>query len=72
MQYGLCEAFNSIAVNGPPNDGEDWGFHLSQLETLFPVGTVDPTCEQVIAEVTSIHSHLLVNDFSIIMNEVMI
>ncbi|PKI55055.1 hypothetical protein CRG98_024562 [Punica granatum] len=49
IEYGLCEMLNREAIRIPPKDGE-WGFNLSELESMLPEGTLDHTVERVYKE----------------------
>ncbi|XP_057978852.1 uncharacterized protein LOC131165250 [Malania oleifera] len=46
IEYGLCEILNEIAIRIPPKD-ENWGFNVSELEAMFPAGTVDHTVKRI-------------------------
>ncbi|XP_052118598.1 uncharacterized protein LOC107495110 isoform X3 [Arachis duranensis] len=48
VEYGLCEMMNKMAFrNGvAPNDG-NWGFNITQLEAMFPTGTLSSNAERV-------------------------
>lgn len=50
IEYGLCEMLNRETIRIPPKDG-DWGFNISELESMLPKGTVDDKDEQVYKEV---------------------
>lgn len=52
IEFGLCEMMSreAIRLELVPKDG-NWGFDVSQLEAMFPPGTVDPTVERVYQEV---------------------
>ncbi|PON70224.1 Histidine phosphatase [Trema orientale] len=51
IEYGLCEMLNNEAIRpvSAPRDG-DFGFNVSELEGLFPDGTVDRSVEPVYKE----------------------
>ncbi|KAF4402353.1 hypothetical protein CsatB_003328 [Cannabis sativa] len=51
IEYGLCEMLNNEAIRpqSAPRDGE-FGFKVSELEALFPAGTVDRSVEPVYNE----------------------
>ncbi|PON70220.1 Histidine phosphatase [Trema orientale] len=53
IEYGICEMLNNEAIQpvSVPRDG-DFGFKVSELEGLFPDGTVDRSVEPVYKEVT--------------------
>ncbi|QHO47485.1 hypothetical protein HN51_016861 [Arachis hypogaea] len=48
VEYGLCEMMNKMAFrNGvAPKDG-NWGFNITQLEAMFPTGTLSSNAERV-------------------------
>ncbi|MED6223301.1 hypothetical protein PIB30_072660 [Stylosanthes scabra] len=52
VEYGLCEIMNKVAFrnNVAPKDG-NWGFNLSKLEAMFPIGTPGSNAERVDKEV---------------------
>ena len=52
IEYGLCEMLNYEAIRrqSAPKDG-DFGFKVSELEALFPDGTVDRSVEPIYNEV---------------------
>ncbi|XP_062073239.1 uncharacterized protein LOC133777574 isoform X1 [Humulus lupulus] len=51
IEYGLCEMLNNEAIRpqSAPRDGE-FGFKVSELQALFPAGTVDRSVEPVYTE----------------------
>lgn len=51
IEYGLCEMMNKEAIRriAVPKDGI-WSFNISELEAMFPAGTVDYTVERVYQE----------------------
>ncbi|KAL6981302.1 hypothetical protein U1Q18_022932 [Sarracenia purpurea var. burkii] len=51
IEYGLCEMLNREAIrsNVAPKDG-DFGFNISELEAMFPAGTVDHSVDKVYKE----------------------
>lgn len=50
IECGLCEMLNKEAIRVlPPQDG-NWGFNFSELEALFPAGTVDHTAAPLYKE----------------------
>ncbi|PON60888.1 Histidine phosphatase, partial [Parasponia andersonii] len=60
IEYGICEMLNNEAIQpvSAPRDG-DFGFNVSELEGLFPDGTVDRSVEPVIFLVGQRMSFLL-------------
>ncbi|MED6184493.1 hypothetical protein PIB30_047944 [Stylosanthes scabra] len=48
VEYGLCEIMNKVAFrnNVAPKDG-NWGFNISELVAMFPVGTSGSNAERV-------------------------
>ncbi|OVA04670.1 Histidine phosphatase superfamily [Macleaya cordata] len=51
IEYGLCELLNREAI-GPkmaPKNG-NWGFNVSELESMLPAGTVDKSVDRVYKE----------------------
>ncbi|XP_052211134.1 uncharacterized protein LOC127813980 [Diospyros lotus] len=51
IEYGLCEMLNreAIALDAAPKDG-NFDFNISELEAMFPAGTVDHSVERVYLE----------------------
>lgn len=52
IEYGLCEMLNRHAIRSEsaPKDG-NFGFKISELEPMFPAGTVDHSVEPFYKEV---------------------
>ncbi|KAF3440079.1 hypothetical protein FNV43_RR18357 [Rhamnella rubrinervis] len=51
IEYGLCEMLNTGAIrsDSAPKDG-NFGFKISELESIFPAGTVDHSVEPLYKE----------------------
>ncbi|KAI4356674.1 hypothetical protein L6164_000679 [Bauhinia variegata] len=51
VEYGLCEMMSSAAIRREvaPKDG-NWGFNISERESMLPAGTVDSNVERVYKE----------------------
>ncbi|KAF9597097.1 hypothetical protein IFM89_015761 [Coptis chinensis] len=50
IEYGLCEVFNRRNLARAPEHGKNVGFNVSELEAMFPDGTVEtmePICNQL-------------------------
>lgn len=52
IEFGLCEILNreAIGIDKAPDNG-NWGFNVSELESLLPAGTVDNSVVRVYKEV---------------------
>ncbi|RZC69162.1 hypothetical protein C5167_032285 [Papaver somniferum] len=51
IEFGLCEILNreAIGIDKAPDNG-NWGFNVSELESLLPAGTVDNSVVRVYKE----------------------
>ncbi|PKI56627.1 hypothetical protein CRG98_023010 [Punica granatum] len=47
IEYGLCEMFNNVAIRTPPENKDQWGFKLPEIQSKLQAGTVDPEYEPV-------------------------
>ncbi|KAH9301454.1 hypothetical protein KI387_013037, partial [Taxus chinensis] len=48
IELGLCEVMNYIAIrNPPPSPDVNWTLDHSELEAIFPAGTVDHSVEPI-------------------------